>query len=308
MAIPDISYLILNYNPDGERNAEEVLQATIDTFYERKSRSLTSEVFLLDQGTTADHQVKILEKQRQHGFSTILLNRNVGISRAINLFVRTCKSPVAALITSDVLITTGMDEDLYRKVQIPEVYQATPHADKSDVDYQIWTPEAAYGSDHVDLAGLKRQGRPMMDRLFGKDDPGYFRCIAVEFNVIFWRREIFDRIGFFDERWKASFENNDFSLRCFLDGGCTAISTESFVWHYHKLTHKNGSRYRGYEDRMDQWRGRVNGIWEAKWPSLGSWIDIYGPLKDRTVRDYPEFYDRFKHNIRLPYEQVYDEW
>jgi len=31
--IPDISYLIPNFNPDGEKNAAEILEATIDTFY-----------------------------------------------------------------------------------------------------------------------------------------------------------------------------------------------------------------------------------------------------------------------------------
>jgi len=79
--IPDIAYLILNYNPDGEKIAEDVLTATIDTFYERKSRHLTCDVFLLDQGSTARHRSRLLEKQQQHGFSTILLNRNIGISR-----------------------------------------------------------------------------------------------------------------------------------------------------------------------------------------------------------------------------------
>ncbi len=43
--IPDISYLILNYNPEGESQAAEILEKTMDAFYERKSKNLSSEVF-----------------------------------------------------------------------------------------------------------------------------------------------------------------------------------------------------------------------------------------------------------------------
>ena len=46
------------------------------------------------------------------------------------------------LITADVVITSGMDEDLYNKVHISKIYQVTPFTDKSDVDYQIWRPTA----------------------------------------------------------------------------------------------------------------------------------------------------------------------
>lgn len=156
--IPDISYLILNYNPESERYAQNILNQTIDAFYARKSKSLTCDVFLLDQGSTTAHRKWLSEKQNQYGFSTILLNRNIGISGAINFFVRICKSPVIGLITSDVIITSGMDEDLYNKVQIQEVYQATPFTDKSDVDYQMWKPRKEFGADNVDLSDLQKKG------------------------------------------------------------------------------------------------------------------------------------------------------
>lgn len=167
--IPDISYLILNYNPEGELHAQEILSQTIDAFYDRKSRSLTSDVFLLDQGSTVAHRAWLLEKQTRYGFSTILLNRNIGISKAINFFVRACKSPVVGLITSDVIITSGMDEDLYNKVQIEEVYQAAPFTDKSDVGYQTWQPKEDFGSDNVDLSDLRKKGQSFLGKIFNKE-------------------------------------------------------------------------------------------------------------------------------------------
>jgi GT2 family glycosyltransferase len=304
--IPDIAYLILNYNPDGEEKATDVLNVTIDNFYQRKSKHLRCDVFLLDQGSTFDHRSWLIEKQNRFGFSTILLNRNIGISRAINLFVRTCKSPVIGLITSDVVITTGMDEDLYEKAQILEVYQATPFTDKSDIDYQTWLPSEPYGSDHVDLGQLRAEKTSLLEPLFNGKSKNYIRCIGVELNVMFWRRSVFEKIGYFDEQWKASYENNDFSLRCFLAGGCTGISMDSFVWHYHKVTEKNQSKDRSHAGYLDNWPKETRKIWDSKWPQMDSYINIYKPLKNKSIADYPKFYETFKHNISLPFEQAID--
>ncbi len=304
--IPDIAYLILNYNPDGEAKATDVLNDTIDNLYQRKSDHLKCDVFLLDQGSTSNHRSWLIAKQNQLGFSTILLNRNIGISRAINLFVRTCKSPVVGLITSDVVITTGMDEDLYEKVQIPEVYQATPFTDKSDIDYQTWLPSEPYGSDHIDLGHLRAAKTSFLEPLFNGKSKNYLRCIGVELNVMFWRTSIFEKVGYFDEQWKASYENNDFSLRCFLDGGCTCISMDSFVWHYHKVTEKNKSKDRSHAGYLDNWPLETRKIWDRKWPQLDSYINVYKPLRNKSVADFPKFYEKFKDNIGLPYVQDID--
>jgi len=303
--IPDISYLILNYNPDGEAQAETILQETIDTFYARKSKKLRSEVFLFDQGSVPAHQRWLLEKQAQYKFSSIFLNRNIGISGAINWFVRVCKSPIVGLITSDVLITSGMDEDLFQKAQIEEIYQVTPFTDKSDLDYQTWKPKEPFGSDNLDLSVIKKEKKSLWKRLTGRAVKPYLRVLASELNVMFWRREIFDKLGYFDERWRACYENNDFSLRCFLAGGCTAVSMDSFVWHYHKTTHKNKARERSYEGYLnDCWSQEIRRFWDEKWPDLESYIKIYDPLKEKTINDYPKLLEKFSHNIYLPYVQT----
>jgi GT2 family glycosyltransferase len=302
--IPDISYLILNYNPLGEAEAAKVLEATIDTFYARKSKKLRADVFLLDQGSVPAHRRLLLEKQAQQGFSLVLLNRNLGISGAINWLVRTSKAPVTGLITSDVLITSGMDEDLFHKAQIDEVYQVTPFTDKSDLPYQVWTPPEPFGVERVDLMALKKQKASLWDKLTGRPVKSYLRVLASELNVMFWRREIFEKVGYFDERWQACYENNDFSLRCFLAGGCTAVSLDSFVWHYHKMTEKSLARETCYEGHIEEnWPLEIRRLWDEKWPGLDTYIKMYEPLKDKTIEDYPKLRDRFAHNMHLPFEQ-----
>jgi len=95
------------------------------------------------------------------------------------------------------LITSGMDEDLFNKVQIEEIYQATPFTDKSDVDYQKWLPKESFGSDHVNLTELRKQKTSFLDSLLGRQKKTYMKVLASELNVILWRREIFEKIGYF---------------------------------------------------------------------------------------------------------------
>ena len=296
--IPDITYLILNYNPKGEKVAQEVLYTTIDNFYSRKSRNLYSKVYLLDQGTSTEHRQWILDMENIYGYTSILLKKNIGIGGAINLLVRNSKSPVVGLVTSDVVITSGMDEDLYSKIKIPEVYQATPLTDKSDLEYQTWQPKEEYGSDHVDLSKFKIKSFPGLGWLRKSKDKSYLRCVGAELTVMFWRTSVFKEVGYFDEKWKACYENIDFGLRCFLKGGCTAISRDSFVWHYHKVTEKNGSRELVYG--VKNWQKEIRHMWVEKWPELDAYFDIYKPLKHNTVKAYPKMYERYKENIFLP--------
>lgn len=164
--------------------AQDVLGATIDSFYARKSQKIACEIFLLDQGTNAAHRQWLVEKQNRYDFSMMLLNGNIGISGAINRVARLSRSPVVALITSDVIVTTGMDEDLFEKVQIPEVYQATPFTDKSDMDYQIWHPKEEFGSDNLDLEPLKKNGQFFWGKLLANECATYLRCIGCELNVM----------------------------------------------------------------------------------------------------------------------------
>lgn len=286
--ISDITYLILDYNPEGESVAENVLGSTLASFYSRKSKSLSSTVYFLDQGTNSSHLKYILSQKAQYEFSLISMEKNIGIGNAINLIASISKSPVIGLITSDVVLTTGMDEDLYSKLlNNPEISQVLPLSDKSDLLYQTKAVPEEYGADFVKLP--KKEG--------------YIRCIGAEFNVMFWRRSIFDKIGFFDGRWMAGYENIDYSLRCFLAWGCTAISMNSYVWHYHKMTHKNKANLLSYKDctQMD-WQVYARKLWDTKWPDLSSYIDIYKPLDPTTVDDFTSLYSRFKHNIYRSYD------
>jgi len=47
----------------------------------------------------------------------------------------------------------------------------------------------------------------------------------------------------------------------------------------------------------------VKKLWDAKWPRLDAYIDMYKVLKNKRISDFPALYEQFRHNIHLPYEQ-----
>lgn len=94
---------------------------------------------------------------------------------------------------------------------------------------------------------------------------------------------------------KACYENNDFSLRCFLDGGCTAISRASFVWHHHKVTEKSKARDQVYSHAA--WQQKITAAWNHKWPDVNKHIDICKPLHNKTIDKYKKLYEKFEKNI-----------
>ncbi len=83
--IPDVTYLILNYNPRGEETAQGILGETIRSFHERKSPRLKAEVYLLDQGTTGGHRRWLREQEARFGFSLFHLEENSNQRRITRL-------------------------------------------------------------------------------------------------------------------------------------------------------------------------------------------------------------------------------
>ena len=296
----DISYIVLSYNPKDDAKTAELLEQVVDALMARKSKTLKADVTILDNGSGYAHKVTIEELKYKHHVNVWYMDKNLGIARAINLFARSCRAKVIGLITCDAIVTTGMDEDLFEKLMSSkEVYQVVPVAHDSQLTYQQFLDvgDKKFGDDNVDLTPL---------------GGGVTRCIGIEYVVTFWKRRVFDSIGYLDERWKAQFECNDFSLRCFLDGGVSVVSNESFAWHYNHLSMKTDSwihSHDGYlydatrrptQDEVTKLQLRW---WHQKWPLVDSIIDKHSDLGDKTIEDFPEFKARFDRNRHLQYIQ-----
>lgn len=260
----DITFGVLNYNPENHQGAEAALYRCMNSLRENMHARFASEVYVIDQASTGNRQQEIIQDYcNGFGWRSIMLDRNVGISRGINMLARIARGEYVCLVTSDVEFTSELDISLIKTLkEHPNVWQVCPASDNSELPHQ-------------------RQGY--------QDSGLAYTLAAQELTVQMWPRKTFDRIGYFDERWKACFENMDFALRIFMAGGNIAVSHDAFCPHQHAMTRKSGARDHTYDGYLYMPKGfdqeRLHRMWDAKWPQM-IWSKLYEPPPDEATRDY----------------------
>jgi len=298
--IPDITYFVLDYNPSHSEKEADWLRECLISLYDNTDDSLSKVVYVLSQGNGTKQEEYLGRLSRFLDFHLLCMKDNLGISRGINHCVQMSRSPVVALVTSDTVLTKGMDIDLWCKLNDGDsrLMHATPLTQKSDIPYQQYVPEEDFGAESV----VKMPGKDIF-------------CIAYELTVNFWNRRLFDQIGFFDERWKACYENLDFSLRSYIRGYDSIVSGSSFVWHRHGTCYQNDLLRHAYDGYLDYFMSGgfnhtpLREMWDLKWPGINNFIDIYKPVRsigindDDVVRLRSFLRREFEHNIYLPYIQ-----
>lgn len=291
-----IDLFILDYNPLDFEEANKALRETVLAFQERHSKNIEYNVTIIDQCSTDKHSDFIEELRRSLSCSRIRLNKSLGISRAMNMIANISRTKYFALLTSDVIMTTGCDDDMVAKLdQSDDLVSICPMANYS------WSPH------------LQRKA---IGSSFGEDDVtfidqggGLIRTMCTELTFNFFRRSAFDKIGYFDERWKAGYENGDWGTRAFLAGLTTGISLDSFIWHYLSMAHKSLGTLKTYDGYINMGTEHTHvplrKMWDEKWPHYTDHFPIWDCviLNGLTVERCPEMLRAFKHNIYLPFIQ-----
>ena len=278
----DVTYGILNYNPGNDAVATAAYTAAVESLAANRSPHLTSEVYLIDQGGQPDLTNQLACK---HGFHAIALRSNVGISRGINLLANLARGQFVSLVTSDVTFTPGLDDVLISALRAdPTIYQICPVSDNSSLEHQRY------------------------DR--AREDGILVENLCQELTIQFWPRFVFEKIGYFDECWKACYENMDFALRAFLDGGRVIVHQGAFCHHEHGMCTKSGSRNHTYDGYIYMPNGFNQEIladmWARKWNGLDrfmTWQNLYETFtKDMSMLRANMFY-AYSYNVYLPYVQ-----
>jgi GT2 family glycosyltransferase len=278
----DITYGILNYNPANNETAIVAYAEAIESLAVNRNPKFKSEVYLIDQAS----QPSLTESlARKYKFNAILLNRNVGISRGINILINASRGSYVSLVTSDTVFTNNLDTILIAQLnKNPELMQICPKSNMSSIKEQVHTPKESFGQYNVTMS-----------------DNGYIDCMSQELTIQFWPRSTFNKIGYFDERWKACYENLDFALRIGLSGGRVGISQEAFCWHHHNMTTKNCSISNAYDGYLHMPEGIDHSVlsrmFDKKWPGLRN--KVYSRAEDLST----ETKSCYMNKIYMPYIQ-----
>ncbi|MCK4353152.1 glycosyltransferase family 2 protein [candidate division WOR-3 bacterium] len=202
-------------------NGKKYLRVCLNSL--RRQTLKDFEVILVDNGSK-DGSVEFL-KRRYPEVMIISLPKNYGFSKAINIGIKQARGEYIAILNND----TEADKDwLLNSIDVIRRNPDSGFCASLVLNY--------FDRDIIDTAGdcYAKTGVPFkrgMEEKFSEEF-GYERqvfgasgCAAV------YKREIFDRLGLFDENFFAYFEDVDFSFRANLLGIKCIYNPSAIVYH-----------------------------------------------------------------------------
>lgn len=228
-----ISIVILNFN--GKSDTLDCINS-----FHKNAISYNASIIVVDNGSRDDSvsaikskfpEVIVLENNTNLGFSQ---GNNVGIDYAIKQ-----GATYILIINNDTLLDKNLFKELLKVIKsdnligiaVPKIYFAKGfefHKDrykKDELGNVIWY--AGGIMDWNNVIGFHR-GVDQVDR--GQYEKIEETTFATG-NCMFVKKEVFEKIGFFDKRYFLYYEDNDFSMRVKKAGFKIMYSPKACIWH-----------------------------------------------------------------------------
>lgn len=195
------------------------------------------EVLVVDNGST-DGSAQWLKKQ---GIPSVFLTENTGFSGAVNTGIRAVKTPYVILLNND----TEAEPDYVRQLLLavegsPRIFSVSP---KMIQMYRRDLMDDA--GDMYSIMGWAYQ------RGVGQETSRYDRpchIFSACAGAAIYRREVFEKIGYFDEMHFAYLEDIDVGYRAKIAGYYNRYCPQAVVYHVGSGT--SGSKYNSFKVRL----------------------------------------------------------
>lgn len=205
-------------------NSEALLRRCLGSLGEQ---GVELELFVVDNGS-ADGSVAFLE---QEGAPHLALPRNVGFAAAVNLGAGRTRSPYVLVLNADTVLEPGAVGAL---VAVLAADPALGGVQPRLLQLGAGPTEVAAADLYSAGQGLTRDGRAIEIGAGEPQRPQWLRrrevfgaCGA----ACLLRRELFDQLGGYDERYFAFYEDVDLNVRAQIAGWGFAYEPEAVVWH-----------------------------------------------------------------------------
>ncbi|HWW67446.1 MAG TPA: glycosyltransferase family 2 protein [Solirubrobacterales bacterium] len=212
------------------------------------------ELLVVDNGSS-DGSVSYLEHE---GVPHVSLPRNAGFAAAVNLGVARVAAPAVLVLNADTVLEPGAIAALLGALEAdpalggvqPRILQREGEA-PSDL-----------GAARLYSAGqaLTRDGRALELAAGEPQRPQYLaprEVFGVCGAACLLRRELFDRLGGYDERYFAFYEDVDLNVRARIAGWSFAYVPEAVVWHVGNASWQEGFARPGAENARLVARNRL---------------------------------------------------
>jgi GT2 family glycosyltransferase len=246
MTTPKLCVYIPNLN-GGSR-----LRRTLETL---AAQTIDAPVVVIDNGSRDDSPAAA----EREGACVIGLDRNIGFGRALNLGVAEFPAERLVFLNNDVECEPRLLEAL---VEASDAKAADTVAGVLlQMEREDLIDSAGVVADRTLLAWDYLHGAPVAEATAAAPPLGPTGGAALV------KREIFERVGGFDERIFAYLEDVDLALRIRCAGGVCALAADARALHHHSSTLGSGS---AAKNRLMGW-------------SRGYLLRRYGILKDPSL-------------------------
>lgn len=192
-------------------------------------------VLVVDNGST-DESVAYLEQCRN--VETLLLPQNTGFCGAVNAGIKASRTKYVILLNNDTRVLPGYVDELVRVMEQDEqVFSASARM------LQMHAPDRIddAGDEYCALGWAFSRGKDKPASLYDKPAEVFAACGGASI----YRREVFWRIGFFDERHFAYLEDIDIGYRARLYGYRNVYAPKAEVLHVGSGS--SGSRHNAFK-------------------------------------------------------------
>lgn len=203
-----------------------------------KKQTVTDyKILVVDNGST-DGSVEWL---KEHEIPSIFLPENTGFTGAVNVGIQEADTPFVILLNNDTTVDPHYVEEMERAISRSEKIFSV-----SSKVIQMYQPELMddAGDMYSVLGWAYQRGVGRSVELYQKPRRIFSACAA----AAIYRREVFEKMGYFDQMHFAYLEDIDVGYRAKLYGYENVYCPDAIVYHVGSGT--SGSKYNAFKVRL----------------------------------------------------------
>ncbi|HNC23436.1 MAG TPA: glycosyltransferase family 2 protein [Opitutaceae bacterium] len=263
-------------------NCLPLTQAMVASLQASLPADLSHEIILVDDGSTDGTREWLRTLDPARGFVVVFNERNLGYAGANNRGAALARGEFLGLLNNDLELSRGWLEPM---LAVHGRLGASAGL-VGNIQYNFRTGEVDHAGIYIDHRGKPAHltSLPLLRRLYASD--AWRPADAVTGACTLVRRELFVRLGGFDEGFANGGEDVDFCLRARAAGHVTALALRSAVRH-----HVSASPGRKLRDEQNsrrltlRWRDEL-----ARLAARSSWCGHYLESRWTSPHD-PADYD-----------------
>lgn len=201
-----------------------------------KSVNTPHKIILVDNASQ-DDSVECVKKY----FPDVYLienKTNTGFAHAVNQAIKLSDTDYVLLLNNDTIVAENCFENM---LDIIESDSSIFAVSSKMVQYHNRDLIDDAGDEYNLLGWSKKRGLDKSIDNFNHDEEVFSACAG----AALYRRDIFSKIGYFDETFESYVEDMDISIRARLHGYKLYYSSKSIVYHYGSAT--SGSKYNSFK-------------------------------------------------------------